>query len=107
MTCYAVGHLREVQMGAGIAAYLAAIDATLVPFDGRLIIHGGRKHPLEGRFTGDLVVIAFPDLASARAWYVSPAYQGILPLRRDNAAGEVFLIEGVTADHRATDVLTE
>lgn len=107
MTCYAIGHLRTVQMGPEIIAYLDAIDATLAPFDGRFLIHGGQNHLLEGSFTGDLIVIAFPDVARARDWYGSPGYQKILPLRSENAEGDVFLIEGVAADHRAPDILRQ
>ncbi|CTQ45064.1 DUF1330 domain-containing protein [Roseibium aggregatum] len=106
MTCYAIGHLREIEMGPDIVAYLEGIDATLAPFDGRFIIHGGEKHQLEGAFQGDLIAIAFPDRVRAEAWYASPAYRTILPLRLNKAVGEVFLIEGVEADHKATDVLS-
>lgn len=105
MTSYAIAHLRKVKLGSDIVAYLDAIDATLVPFGGRFIIHGGKKHHLEGAFIGDLIVIAFPDRSRAEAWHASPAYQKILPLRTDNAKGEVFLIEGVGTDHKATDIL--
>ena len=107
MTSYAIAHLRTVEMGSDIVAYLEAIDATLAPFGGQFIIHGGNKHYLEGAFTGDLTVIAFPDRLRAEAWHASPAYQKILPLRTDNAEGEVFLIEGVDADHKATDILAQ
>jgi uncharacterized protein (DUF1330 family) len=106
MTCYAIGHLRNVEMGAEIVAYLEAIDATLAPFEGHFIIHGGQKHMLEGTFVGDLIVIAFPGLAQAQAWYASSAYQDIQALRARNAEGEVFLIDGVNADHKATDILS-
>jgi len=105
MTHYAIGHLREVEMGPEIVAYLEGIDATLAPFGGRFIIHGGRKHQLEGAFQGDLIVIAFPDRKSAEAWYASPAYQEILPHRLAGAKGEIFMIEGVDGGHKATDVL--
>ena len=105
MTCYAIGHLREVAMGPEIVAYLEAIDATLAPFSGRFAIHGGQKHMLEGTFVGDLIAIAFPDMAAARAWYASPAYQDIRPLRTRNAVGEVFLIEAAEPGHVATDIL--
>jgi hypothetical protein len=43
MTAYAVANLRNVRMGPAIIAYLQAIDATLAPFHGRFIIHGGDK----------------------------------------------------------------
>ncbi len=105
MTSYAIGHLRSVDMGPDIVAYLEGIDATLAPFDGRFIIHGGDKEHLEGAFLGDLIVIAFPTLEAARGWYASAAYRAILPLRAANAQGDVFLIDGVDEDHRAADIL--
>lgn len=105
MTCYAVALLRNLRPNDEIRAYVGAIDATLVPFGGRFVIHGGEKEALEGAFTDDLIVIAFPDRAAAGGWYASPAYQAILPKRRAGADGEVFLIEGAGTDHRATDVL--
>jgi uncharacterized protein (DUF1330 family) len=105
IACYAIGHLRNVVVGSGVVAYLEGIDATLAPFDGQFIIHGGKKHMLEGTWKGDLIVIAFPDRARAVAWYDSPAYRALLPLRQANSHGEVFLIEGVDENHRATDVL--
>ncbi|WP_426959126.1 DUF1330 domain-containing protein [Muricoccus radiodurans] len=106
MTAYAVGQLHDVSMGPEIVAYLQGIDATLAPFGGRFIIHGGPIQALEGTPAGDLIVIAFPDMDRARGWYDSPAYRAILPLRTNNARGVAFLIEGVPDDHRATDILT-
>ena len=105
MPAYAVGHLHDVNVGPDIVAYLKRIDATLEPFGGRFIIHGGPVTRLEGSWSGDLIVIAFPDQESARAWYDSPAYREILPLRTNNSRGDVFLIEGVDPDHKATDIL--
>ncbi|KAA2211558.1 DUF1330 domain-containing protein [Teichococcus oryzae] len=105
MTCYAIGLLHDVRMGADIVTYLEGIDATLAPFGGRFLIHGGPCEVLEGSGGSDLIVIAFPDRAAARSWYGSPAYQALLPLRRCNARGEVFLIDGVEEGHQATDIL--
>jgi uncharacterized protein (DUF1330 family) len=107
MTAYAVGLLRDVAMGPDIVAYLQQIEATLAPFGGRFLIHGGPMEALEGSPEADLIVIAFPDLGAARGWYASPAYQAILPLRQFNAQGCVFLIQGVSADHKATDILEQ
>lgn len=102
---YAVGHLRNVTMGPGVVEYLQRIDATLAPFGGRFLIHGGRPLGLEGDWTGDLIVIRFPTTGDALAWYHSPAYREILPLRLAAAEGEVFIVDGVPDDHRATDIL--
>lgn len=105
MPAYAIGHLHDVAMGPAIVAYLERIDATLKPFGGRFLIHGGAVEKLEGSWSGDLIVIAFPDLGRARAWYASPAYRAILELRTENARGDVIIVDGVSDDHRATDIL--
>jgi len=105
MPAYVIGHLSDVKMGPGITAYLEGIDATLKPFDGQFIIHGDPPQRLEGAWQGDLIAIAFPDLNHALDWYRSDAYQQILPLRTENSTGDIFLIEGVPAHHRATDIL--
>jgi uncharacterized protein (DUF1330 family) len=107
MRGYAIGHLRNVRVGREIVEYLERIDATLAPFGGTFLIHGAREECVEGDWSGDLIVIAFPSLAAARAWYGSPAYQAIAPLRSRNADGEILLIEGVAEPHRATDVLAD
>ena len=105
MQAYAVGQINAITMGPDIVEYLEQIDATLAPFGGRFLVHGGALELLEGRFDGDLVVIAFPDMAQARQWYASPGYQAILPLRLRNASSNVLLAPGVDAQHTATDVL--
>ena len=105
MSGYAIGHLRNVTMGPEIVEYLRPIDATLEPFGGRFLIHGGKAEVLEGSWSGDLIVIAFPRVDLARAWYASAGYQDIAALRRDNAAGEIVIMEGVPETHRATDIL--
>lgn len=105
MATFAVGHLRSVNMGPPIVAYLEQIEATLAPFDGHFVVHGGAAEVIEGGWSGDLIIIRFPDRDRARNWYASPAYQAILPLRRENAEGDVFFIDTVADGHKATDVL--
>ena len=105
MPAYAIAHMRNVVWGPEIVEYLERIDATLEPYDGRFLIHGARAEVLEGRWTGDLIVIEFPDSDRARAWYRSPGYWAILPLLTASAETDMVLLEGVAEDHRATDVL--
>jgi uncharacterized protein (DUF1330 family) len=107
MTTYGVGVLQDVKIGPPIVEYLERIDATLAPFDGHFIIHGGRPEMLEGTSPGTLIVIEFPDREAAEQWYASNAYQAILPLRAENSVSNIFLIDGVGCDHVATDVLRE
>jgi uncharacterized protein (DUF1330 family) len=105
MSAYAVAHMRQVTMGQAIVAYLQRIDATLAPFGGQFIVHGGEVEVQEGSWPGHLIVIEFPDRDRARAWYNSDAYQEILVLRTDNSQSDVIVVDGVGSGHRATDVL--
>lgn len=92
-------------MGPDIVRYLERIDATLEPFGGRFLVHGDPADVRDGEFRGDVIVIEFPDRSRANGWYESAAYQDILPLRTSNADGWAVIVDGVAADHRATDVL--
>ena len=106
MTTYALAQLTDVTMGPDIVAYLGAIDATLEPFGGTFVLHGGgNRQALEGDIAGDIIMIAFPHRKAAEDWYASPAYQAILPLRTMNSTGNAILIDGVGPGHKATDIL--
>ncbi|WP_063064410.1 DUF1330 domain-containing protein [Nocardia violaceofusca] len=105
MPAYAVAHLYDVDINAEIVEYLRRIDGTLAPFGGKFIVHGGRQLVAEGPADAIAIVIEFPDYAAAQAWYASPEYLEILPLRLDNAAGVAILADHCGDDHVATDVL--
>ncbi|HBN9703298.1 TPA: DUF1330 domain-containing protein [Pseudomonas aeruginosa] len=62
-------------------------DVTRLAFYGQLEVLEGP--PIEGA-----VILRFPDMAAARAWYASPTYQAALQHRLRGAQYRVFLIEG-------------
>lgn len=105
MTAYAVAHMRQVTMGPQIVEYLHRIDATLEPFGGRFLVHGGDVEVIENEWPGHLIIIEFPDRRRMRGWYDSPAYQAILSLRTENSESNVIMVDGVEHPHKATDVL--
>ncbi|MCX5117188.1 DUF1330 domain-containing protein [Micromonospora sp. NBC_00362] len=104
MTAYALAHLRKAPVHAEVLTYLERIDATLAPFAGRFIVHGGAVDVLEGDWPGDVIVIEFPDLSRARSWYRSSAYQEIKPLRTRHLTGEVILVDGVEPGHDSSQM---
>ncbi|MCX5375698.1 DUF1330 domain-containing protein [Streptomyces sp. NBC_00091] len=101
MTAYAIAHIRPDTMNEDILRYIEEIQATMDPFGGRFLVHGKEVEVKEGPWPGTVVVIGFPDIGRARAWYDSDAYQEILPLRTDHIQGEAILVEGVPADYDA------
>lgn len=105
MTAYAIAIIEETRFGKDIEEYLRGIDATLAPYAGKYRVHGGPYQPLEGAWSGDIVIIEFPSMEMAKAWYASPAYEAIRPLRTRNTTGKVLLVEGVPEGHRGADLL--
>ena len=74
---------------------------------GRFIVHGGTVTEVEGIWPGTVIILVFPDREHVTAWYESPAYQAILPLRTENGVSDVIVVDGVDEHHRATDILSE
>ena len=97
--------MSDTLPGPEIVQYLETIDSTLEPFGGRFVVHGATPEVLEDEFPGVIVVIEFPDRETAKAWYESPAYQAILPLRTEHSDGTAFIVDGVKPGHRAMDAL--
>jgi uncharacterized protein (DUF1330 family) len=78
------------------AGYRAKVVPTIEAFGGRFLVRGGAVEVKEGEWRDPrLVILEFPSLEAARAWYASPAYQAILPQRHANSTGDVVIVEGV------------
>ena len=85
----------EVTDPEGLKPYSARVASTLEPFGGRFIVRGGKIAPLEGEAPkGRIVIIAFESMEEAQAWYDSPAYQELKPIRHKAATSRVFIVEG-------------
>ncbi len=95
MPAYALAHLRTTTLHPDVFDYIERIQSTLDPFGGRFIVHGAEVDVREGQWPGTVVIIEFPGVDEARAWYESPAYQEILPLRTDHIEGEAIIVPGV------------
>ncbi|MFE4696705.1 DUF1330 domain-containing protein [Streptomyces sp. NPDC056738] len=95
MTAYAIAHLREAAPHPEIADYIERIGATFAPYGGRFLVHAAQHEVVEGDWPGHVVVIGFPAIAEARAWWDSPAYREIAPLRSRHIEGDIVLVPGV------------
>ena len=75
--------------------YGPKVPATLQPYGGRFVVRGGRLAALEGDAPPRFVIIAFDSMEKARAWYNSPAYQQLAPIRQRASKTTLFIAEGV------------
>ena len=101
MPAFALAHLRTPQLNEDVLTYIERIQATLDPYQGRFRVHGTEVEVLEGDWPGTVVIVEFPDVDAARAWYASPAYQAILPLRTRHIDGSTIIVDGVGPDYDA------
>ncbi|MEV6049308.1 DUF1330 domain-containing protein [Streptomyces xanthochromogenes] len=100
MTAYAIGNLRPpARVDEDVFVYMERIQSTLDSFGGRFLVHNQAVEIREGAWPEALVIIEFPAIEEARAWYASPAYQALIPLRTDHIAGDVVLVDGVGSDY--------
>jgi uncharacterized protein (DUF1330 family) len=58
-----------------------------------LVVYGATE-AVEGTAPDGIVVLEFPDVAQARAWYNSPGYQAALPHRLRAAEYRALIVEG-------------
>ena len=77
--------------------YTGHVPATVEKYGGRFVVRGGKYETLEGSWQPKrIVVLEFPDYERAKAWYDSPEYQAIVPLRERNARTNFLtVVEGV------------
>jgi uncharacterized protein (DUF1330 family) len=102
MPAYAIAHLQEATPVPEILEYIERITATFEPHGGRFLVHAAQHEVKEGSWPGHVVLIGFPGIAEARAWWDSPAYQEIAPLRSRHIEGDIILVEGVPESYDPT-----
>jgi uncharacterized protein (DUF1330 family) len=101
MPAYAIAHLRTPQINDEVLDYLERIQDTMDPYEGRFVVHGAEVEVVEGEWPGTIVIVEFPDVEAIKAWYASPGYQAILPLRTGNIEGDVVVVPGVDQPYDA------
>lgn len=71
--------------------YAGKVGPTLAPFGGELVIRGKAGETLSGTSNHQGVgVVRFADMEALNAWYRSPDYQALIPLREE--AAEMTLV---------------
>jgi uncharacterized protein (DUF1330 family) len=59
-----------------------------------LVVYGQSETP-EGAAPDGIVILSFPTMADAKAWYASPEYQAAIKLREKAAQWRVMIVEGL------------
>ena len=96
MTAYIIIRV-EVEDPTVLRDYQAATPAIIAQYNGRFLVRGGATVTLEGpEETRRIVILEFPSLSDAQAFYDSPEYTKAHALREGLAKFELIAVQGVT-----------
>ena len=92
MSAYVIANFT-VTNPDGYKAYVPGVIPTLEAHGAEVLAADYKAERLEGDPGSVMVVIRFPSKDAVHAWYRSPEYQAILPLRTDNSEGVVVVAD--------------
>ena len=94
MAAYVIGEI-EVTDQATYDEYRKQVAATVEKHGGRFVVRGGKVEPLEGGWSPKrLVVLEFPSMQKALAWYRSAEYAPLIKLRQQASRGKLVAVDG-------------
>jgi uncharacterized protein (DUF1330 family) len=97
MSAYVFFDILEIIDQKTMEEYGRRIGSTVNNYGGRYLVRGGKSNIVEGDWHPVLpVIIEFPNLEQAQAWYDSDEYKELRALRLDAAKLNAVFIEGVT-----------
>ena len=95
MVAYFINDM-EVQDPQLLEEYKKLSPATVAQYGGRFLARGGRLEVLEGTWSPKRVVILeFPSVEQAKAWFDSPEYAPARRIRQQASRSNIVVVEGV------------
>jgi uncharacterized protein (DUF1330 family) len=75
--------------------YKKMVPPTLAAYGGRFLVRGGKVENLEGDWSPKrFVMVEFPSVEKAKAWWDSPEYADAKALRQATAKTQMIVVEG-------------
>ncbi len=93
MSAYVITDVRVVDAG-GTEEYRRLARDSIKKHGGRYLALSSAVESLEGDWSPEaIVILEFPDAATARTWYHSPEYAPALPLAKVCLARDMILVD--------------
>lgn len=85
----------EVEDPVRYEDYKKMVPPSLAEYGGRFLVRGGKVENLEGEWSPKrLVLVEFPSVEQAKAWWSSPEYADAKALRQATAKTQMIVVEG-------------
>jgi uncharacterized protein (DUF1330 family) len=96
MPAYVIADI-EVLEPVEYEEYRRLAGPTVAQYGGRYIVRGGKTEVAEGDWMPKrFVVLEFPSMEQAKAWYSSPEYVQARAIRQRTAASNVIFADGMS-----------
>ena len=96
MAAYVISRVRIDDPDA-MAQYLDEVPLVVAAYGGEYVVRTADVTPLEGDWSHNrVVVLRFPDVKAAQAWYNSPDYAGLRALRQQASEAQIVVVPGDT-----------
>jgi uncharacterized protein (DUF1330 family) len=95
MSVYMVFSRHKTVDADSLERYAELIMPTFETHSVKVLAAYGECEVIEGEPIESAVILEFPSFEEARAWYGSPIYADIRPLRFNGALYSGFMVEGV------------
>ena len=94
MAGYVIAQLR-VNEPEAFKEYVKQNTVAVAQYGGKFLVRGGEMEVLEGECPYPrAVVLEFPSVEVARAWYDSPEFEEVKALRQATSDSNLMLVEG-------------
>ena len=95
MAAYVIADI-DVQDPVRYADYRKMVPASIEAYGGRFLARGGKVESLEGPWEPKrTVIVEFPSVERAKAWWDSDEYAPAKALRSGPPQGSLILLEGL------------
>lgn len=96
MPVYMIVEAKEVMDKEKYGEYIRKVPQTIVKFGGKYLARGGQVTVVSGEWDPSrLIMVEFESMDKFRAWWNSPEYRAIAPLRECSTKTNAVVIEGV------------
>jgi uncharacterized protein (DUF1330 family) len=96
MPAYVIAAVTDAWDQEKLAEYRERNTDVVAEHGGRFVARGGPQELLEGEWEPKrIVIIEFPDMDAARAWYHCDGYAPLRELRRSASVTDIVVVDGV------------
>ena len=94
MSAYVVVQV-DIKDPVRYADYKEMVPASLEKYGGKFLVRGGKTHTMEGGWAPKrFVLVEFPSVEQAKAWWSSKEYAPAKALRQSCSETQMIVVEG-------------